>query len=581
VQLELRRWRAPGPRNAKYDRLILRHDSERIGLLDLQTNHLYLDDEELRPEVVAALVDNGHVPTGAVADELRCMPRPPHGWTVYPGPPGSDRTKLRRIGNAPVGAVGWSAAAPELRVDLVSGEYLRPELIGVFVRGSRELSISWIEEWDDAVRLLRWSGQLGQDEAARPTTGHGVDVWVPGLRPPASTNVSSLQRPAPPNDADLEAVPIPNAAAEMPRDLQRVLRRVLLRRRDRGAERRPRPAIEVGRSVPGAPSPPSRGRIGDPAWPADFKERVDTLMRGLGRHFATAFALQSATAGDAIWQAVTSTFAIEERLPTSTAFDLQIRLLAVKVWNAALRQGECIELPPRRCRVCQEDVEPAMLPARPVALLHSVDYCASCASAAAYGTYECPPEAWGSAISWLASVQGWAPPLSWPQTLIPETLDKRTRDQQVLARMVMPYQYWVDQTTWNRRLADAGLVRPHTRASRGVPATATDGHPCRSLFECAIDNYMSAAGIRHEIEPPYPYHRALHPSGGWRADWQLEDGTLVEAAGMMQDDVYAAKMAAKSRLCEAMGLRLVIIVPNDLPRLRELFGALGFSAEHT
>jgi hypothetical protein len=99
---------------------------------------------------------------------------------------------------------------------------------------------------------------------------------------------------------------------------------------------------------------------------------------------------------------------------------------------------------------------------------------------------------------------------------------------------------------------------------------AADGHPCRSLGERSVDDWLSARGIEHEPEPAWPVHQVLNPSGALRADWRLVDGTYVEFAGMLTDEGYAAGIADKVRLAEASGLRLVVVTPEDLGRLAQI-----------
>ena len=115
--------------------------------------------------------------------------------------------------------------------------------------------------------------------------------------------------------------------------------------------------------------------------------------------------------------------------------------------------------------------------------------------------------------------------------------------------------------TWLRVLQSAGLVGDAWRPARGTYCVAADGHDCRSLAERTIDDFLTAHGIAHEPEPRYP-------GSTRRADWRLEDGTFVEYAGLMADAAYAAKMAEKRATAERAGVRLLILVPEDLPDLR-------------
>jgi len=62
----------------------------------------------------------------------------------------------------------------------------------------------------------------------------------------------------------------------------------------------------------------------------------------------------------------------------------------------------------------------------------------------------------------------------------------------------------------------------------------------------------------------------LSDPNGFRADWRLADGTLVEAAGMMTDPTYVAKMNRKQQLARKAGLRVITVTEVDLPRLATL-----------
>jgi hypothetical protein len=123
---------------------------------------------------------------------------------------------------------------------------------------------------------------------------------------------------------------------------------------------------------------------------------------------------------------------------------------------------------------------------------------------------------------------------------------------------------------WLRVLQRVGVVDDAWRPGRGTFCLAADGHPCRSLGERSVDDYLSSHGIAHEPEPPWPSHPELNPNGRLRADWGLADGTLVEYAGMVADDDYLAKIDQKRRLADALGIPLTVITPDDLSRLEDL-----------
>jgi hypothetical protein len=143
------------------------------------------------------------------------------------------------------------------------------------------------------------------------------------------------------------------------------------------------------------------------------------------------------------------------------------------------------------------------------------------------------------------------------------------RDRLMAARMAMPAEESLGRlglTNWGQTLTRAGVI-DGLQSGRGFQSQALDGHWCLSLFELAIDNFMTRHGISHEHEPSWPADPTLNRTGSKRADWLLSDGTYVEAAGMLDDPEYAAKMDAKQELAEAHGLRLLVITPADGARL--------------
>lgn len=126
--------------------------------------------------------------------------------------------------------------------------------------------------------------------------------------------------------------------------------------------------------------------------------------------------------------------------------------------------------------------------------------------------------------------------------------------------------------TWAEWLHRAGLLSDGLRTGRGTVTVATDGHPCRSMLERHIDDFLHHSGIDHDIEPAYPWHPELNTTG-LRADWLLDDGTYVEALGMPDDPAYAAKVARKRQLADALSIPLVTLTAEDLNRLPDVFAA--------
>lgn len=123
--------------------------------------------------------------------------------------------------------------------------------------------------------------------------------------------------------------------------------------------------------------------------------------------------------------------------------------------------------------------------------------------------------------------------------------------------------------SWSTTLKESGLLQDGTRIGRGHASVAADGHMCRSILERSVEDFFIRMGTHHETEPDYPYHRELNPFG-YRADWLLDDGTLVEAAGMMAMDSYRLKIEKKAQLAQELGLGMIVILPSDVPRLNEI-----------
>lgn len=55
--------------------------------------------------------------------------------------------------------------------------------------------------------------------------------------------------------------------------------------------------------------------------------------------------------------------------------------------------------------------------------------------------------------------------------------------------------------SWPQSLQAVGLVDDAWRPARGTYSTAADGHPCRSIAERSIDDWLASAGIDHSPEP--------------------------------------------------------------------------------
>lgn len=124
---------------------------------------------------------------------------------------------------------------------------------------------------------------------------------------------------------------------------------------------------------------------------------------------------------------------------------------------------------------------------------------------------------------------------------------------------------------WTLLLVESGLANEGMRMARGTILPARDGHLCLSLREKAVDDFFHQHQIAHDREPLYPADDLLNPRKRLRADWVLDDGTFVEMWGMATVPEYAAKMHLKERIALKSGIRLIGLLDDDLPRLRDVF----------
>jgi hypothetical protein len=201
-------------------------------------------------------------------------------------------------------------------------------------------------------------------------------------------------------------------------------------------------------------------------------------------------------------------------------------------------------------------------------------YCSACSLIAHYG---CSPirdqPMIADSLRRLSKALDWIPPKGFRMVKMPPHLDHALRDQAMAELVVLPDEAVIRAVfgkPWLGVLQATGLVGDEWRQSFGTYCFAADGHPCRSLFERQVDDWLHAHDVEHEVEPIWPRHPTFNPSGRLRADWRLGDGTYVEAAGLMERPEYAAKIATKVQLAAAIGERLIVIEPSDLGILRVL-----------
>lgn len=230
------------------------------------------------------------------------------------------------------------------------------------------------------------------------------------------------------------------------------------------------------------------------------------------------------------------------------------------------------------CRICGRIFPPETL-SHWMRQYGSTRYCSSCCCRARGGFRGGSPEMLRAAIRAATNALGFIPAQAISATADLNGLEDQSRDRAFGAMVCLPDPDDAAVTLgitgragrWLAILQASGVVGDAWRPSKGTMCFARDGHACRSLGERSLDDFMSSRGLRHEPEPYWPVHAALNPGGMLRADWRLEDGTLVEYAGLMETPSYAERIAMKQRLAMETGHRLLIIAPPDLARLVDVF----------
>jgi hypothetical protein len=215
-------------------------------------------------------------------------------------------------------------------------------------------------------------------------------------------------------------------------------------------------------------------------------------------------------------------------------------------------------------------------------LAYRVDICNECIKA---GTWEAKIDNRASrekVVAWiagLAEILGRVPPASMrnPRAADLAPLDTEHRVRFLDHMAERPGEAIIERRLgpWLNALIAAGVLPDGTRrTSRGTQAMAVDGHVCWSIGEKTIDDFLSASGVAHDREPPYP-------EGGYRGDF-LIDGAIVEYFGLAGDPGYDAKTAEKARICRVAGIRLIELYATDVvdpARLRSKLLDQGMNPE--
>lgn len=221
----------------------------------------------------------------------------------------------------------------------------------------------------------------------------------------------------------------------------------------------------------------------------------------------------------------------------------------------------------RTCPICGSDFSPAILSHWMLRQYGPPRYCNRCCVRARNGISEGGRGGVVAGVQRLAKAIDGIPDQALAARVALAGLSDDDRDRAMVGLIVAPApQYAKDQVggTWLQVLQAAELVGDAWRPARGTYCTAVDGHRCRSLAERTVDDYLASHGIEHKPEPRYP-------GSTRKADWGLTDGTLVEYAGLMSDQEYRAKIEDKRSIAAAAGVRLVIVLPEDLTGLGLVF----------
>ncbi|GEM_PF-6302982 len=105
---------------------------------------------------------------------------------------------------------------------------------------------------------------------------------------------------------------------------------------------------------------------------------------------------------------------------------------------------------------------------------------------------------------------------------------------------------------------------PTEPARKPAKLRCADGHRVRSKPERAVDDWLHANGILHELEPRLK---------GMRPDWRIGN-VYVEYWGLSGQQGYEARREEKLALYRKRRLRLVELFPDDVADLEPKLGFL-------
>ncbi|MEV4511611.1 hypothetical protein AB0K00_21870 [Dactylosporangium sp. NPDC049525] len=168
--------------------------------------------------------------------------------------------------------------------------------------------------------------------------------------------------------------------------------------------------------------------------------------------------------------------------------------------------------------------------------------------------YRCDP----SAVTYWLNKYGIPRPTTWetiragatPDMPTPDILRARYAAGESLRAIADDYTVsW--QTIRELTIASGIELRP-TGWYFGPPINCADGHTVRSTYEKRVDDWLSARGLAHEIEPAVPF------ASRWRADFKVGE-TYIEVWGMAGSATYDERKRAKINWYREHGVALLEI----------------------
>lgn len=110
----------------------------------------------------------------------------------------------------------------------------------------------------------------------------------------------------------------------------------------------------------------------------------------------------------------------------------------------------------------------------------------------------------------------------------------------------------VDKATIVQLCRNNGIEVDRDGWDGGKRHACLDGHEARSTYEQRVDDWLHMHGIRHEVEPRYPF------DSRYKADF-LVQRTFIEVWGVTSNAAYAARRADKIARCQANNVPLISI----------------------